>query len=102
MQKDRIRIFEPLPTQIMRSSDAITLEALNLEWAQGQKPGTARGSLSTTISMYLLFSSGLRTTSRRISNMQRQHHRQATEPNHVLDPALPISAPTRVIERSSI
>jgi hypothetical protein len=82
------RSFEPLPTQTLRSSDASTFKALNLEWAQGQRPGIARGSPSTTTSTCLLSSGGLRTRSCLFSTMQRQHHRQTSEPDHVLDPAL--------------
>jgi hypothetical protein len=40
------------------------------------------------MSVCLLSSSGLRTTSPRILNIQRQHHQQNTAPNHILDLAL--------------
>src|SRR5271155_1436968 len=48
----------------------------------------ARGLPLTVMSTCLLSSSGLGATSRRILNMQRQHHQQATALNHFLDPAL--------------
>ncbi len=75
-------------SQIVRSSHAITFKVLNLEPAQGHRPGVTRGTLSTTISMCLLSFDGIRTRSYQLSNIQKRHDRRASEPDHLLDSAL--------------
>jgi hypothetical protein len=74
MRKSRIWICEPLQTQIVRSSDTISLKELNLEWLQGEG---ARNRMRITVCSNII---------------QRQRQREATVPNHLLDPALCSSA----------
>jgi hypothetical protein len=53
MRKSQIWTFTPLPTQTVRSSDAISLERLNLEWLQGEGARNCTG-ITVNSNVYVL------------------------------------------------